>query len=100
VLTRSQRRGSALPRSRKDVARKAFERVTKEALPGAHTQLVRALEREARAYAKRQAELDAAVPSEREEAAAATEEPVDDEPGAEPEPDDLVDGGDDEPAGD
>jgi hypothetical protein len=93
VLARSQRRGSALPRSRKDVARKAFERVTKDALPGAHTQLVRALEREARAYAKRQAELAAAARSEREQTAAAAAEPGD-EPGAEVE--DLVEP-DDEP---
>ena len=35
VLPNSQRRGSVLPRSHKDIARKAFERVTKKVLPPA-----------------------------------------------------------------
>ena len=50
VLPNSQRRGSVLPRSHKDIARKAFERVTKRALPASHKQLQRALTAEARAY--------------------------------------------------
>lgn len=53
VLPTSQRRGSALPRSRKEAARKAFERLTKTVLPATHTELARALEREARTYGKR-----------------------------------------------
>jgi ParB/RepB/Spo0J family partition protein len=57
VLPASKRRGSVLPRSRKEAARKAFERVTKQVLPASHIQLQRALEREARAYANRQDEL-------------------------------------------
>lgn len=57
VLPTSQRRSSVLPRSRKDAARKAFERVTKSVLPGSYAQLQRALDREARDYAKRQGEL-------------------------------------------
>jgi ParB/RepB/Spo0J family partition protein len=59
VLPTSKRRSSVLPRSHKDAARKAFERVTKSVLPASHTQLQRALEREARAYTKRQGELAA-----------------------------------------
>ncbi|HEV2923606.1 MAG TPA: ParB/RepB/Spo0J family partition protein [Solirubrobacteraceae bacterium] len=57
VLPANKRRGSVLPRSRKEAARKAFERVTKQVLPASHIQLQRALEREARAYANRQNEL-------------------------------------------
>lgn len=56
VLPKSQRRPSVLPGTRKDTARKAFERITKSVLPATHTQLQRALEREARAYAKQQDE--------------------------------------------
>jgi ParB/RepB/Spo0J family partition protein len=52
VLPASQRRSHVLPGSRKDTSRKAFERLTKSALPASHTQLARALEREARRYAK------------------------------------------------
>lgn len=59
VLPRSQRHPSMLPRSRNDTARKAFERLTKNALPGSYKQLQRALEREARDYTKCQQELDA-----------------------------------------
>ncbi len=40
-----------LPRSHKETARKAFERLTKKALPATHVALARALEREARRYA-------------------------------------------------
>jgi ParB/RepB/Spo0J family partition protein len=61
VLPRSQRRGSVLPRSRKETARKAFERVTKKVLPTSHVELQRALAREARAYTKRHDELDASA---------------------------------------
>ena len=50
VLPASKRRGSVLPRSHKDTARKAFERVTKGVLPASHTQLQRAIAAEARAY--------------------------------------------------
>jgi ParB/RepB/Spo0J family partition protein len=57
VLPSSDRRGSVLPRSRKDTARKAFERLTRNALPATHVELRRALEREVRGYAKRQDEL-------------------------------------------
>ncbi len=87
VLPASKRRGPVLPSSRKDIARKAFERVTKQVLPASHVQLRRALDREARVYAKGLAELsapashepDAAVrgeteASERENAVQATED--------------------------
>ncbi len=76
VLARSQRRSSALPASRRDAARKAFERVTKRVLPASHKQLVQALEREARTYARRQAELAAAAVT---ETAAHGDMPSDDE---------------------
>jgi ParB/RepB/Spo0J family partition protein len=68
VLPASQRRPSVLPRTRKDTARKAFERITKNVLPASHVQLQRAIEREARSYAKRQDHLSAAARREREEA--------------------------------
>jgi ParB/RepB/Spo0J family partition protein len=61
VLPTSMHRGSVLPRSRKEAARKAFERVTRKVLPASHLQLQRALDREARAYLRRQAELNAAA---------------------------------------
>ena len=64
VLPASRRRGPALPSSRGDIARKAFERVTKQVLPASHVQLRRALDREARTHAKRLAGLGA--PSSRE----------------------------------
>jgi len=41
-----------LPRSHKDTARKAFERVTKSVLPASHKALQRALEVEAKSYRK------------------------------------------------
>ncbi|MDQ6811028.1 MAG: ParB/RepB/Spo0J family partition protein [Actinomycetota bacterium] len=69
VLPASKRHGSVLPRSRKEAARKAFERVTKKVLPASHGALQRALEREARAYAKRHEELSAAARAERDDAA-------------------------------
>lgn len=61
VLPQSKRKCSALPRSRKDAARKAFERVVKDVLPESHKQLQRALEREARSYRKRVDNLNAAA---------------------------------------
>ncbi len=61
VLPMSQRRGSVLPRSRNDAARKAFERVTRSVLPSTHVELRRALEREAREFAKRQEQLRTAA---------------------------------------
>jgi ParB/RepB/Spo0J family partition protein len=67
VLPAGKRRGSVLPRSRKEAARKAFERVTKKVLPASHVDLERALDREARSYAKRREEL--ATPSGGESAA-------------------------------
>jgi ParB/RepB/Spo0J family partition protein len=60
VLANSQRRGSVLPRSHKDIARKAFERVTKRVLPASHARLQRALAAEARSYTAKVAELEAA----------------------------------------
>ena len=57
VLPASKRRGPVLPSSRKDIARKGFERVTKQVLPASHVQLRRALDREASAHLKRHEEL-------------------------------------------
>ena len=59
ALPNSQRRGSVLPRSRRDQARKAFEKLVKPALPGTHAQLARTIEREAREHHKRADELRA-----------------------------------------
>jgi hypothetical protein len=50
VLPNSKRHGSVLPRSHKDTARKAFEKVTKKVLPASYVQLQRALAAEARTY--------------------------------------------------
>ena len=61
VLPTSQRRGSVLPRSHKDIARKAFERVTKKVLPASHVRLQRALAAEARSYSSKVGELDKAA---------------------------------------
>lgn len=58
VLANSQRRGAVLPRSHKDTARKAFERVTKRVLPASHVRLQRALAAEARSYSAKIGELD------------------------------------------
>jgi len=58
VLANSQRRGSVLPRSHKDIARKAFERVTKRVLPASHVRLQRALAAEARSHCAKIGELD------------------------------------------
>jgi hypothetical protein len=58
VLAGSKHRGSVLPGSHKDTARKAFVRVTKGVLPASHTQLQRAIAAEARAYERNIAQLD------------------------------------------
>jgi ParB/RepB/Spo0J family partition protein len=50
VLPASQQQHSQLPRTHKDTARKAFERLTKDVLPGSHVQLRRAIEKAARDY--------------------------------------------------
>ncbi len=71
VLPRAQRRASVLPASRKDTARKAFERATKRVLPASWRELGRALEREARTYERRQAELDHAQAGQQPDAAEA-----------------------------
>jgi hypothetical protein len=82
ALPTSQRRGSVLPRSHAERARKAFEKAAKAALPASHRELARAIERETRAHETRLAEL-----REQERAAATTRdgggeqravEPVDD----------------------
>ena len=72
VLANNQRRGSVLPRSHKDTARKAFERVTKNVLPGSYAQLQRALKAEARTYESKVDELDTRVREDRAAAAAQT----------------------------
>ncbi|MGH2799765.1 MAG: ParB/RepB/Spo0J family partition protein [Thermoleophilaceae bacterium] len=77
ALPTSQRRGSVLPRSHRDVARKAFEKVTKSALPASHRELARAIEREAREYRDRVAALE-------QHARAEAADDVGEEPDAEP----------------
>ena len=66
VLPASKRHGSVLPRSRKDIARKAFERIAKPVLPASHVELQRALEREVRAYEKRVQQLATDAAAERD----------------------------------
>ncbi len=61
ALPTSQRRGSVLPSSHKDQARKAFEKLVKPVLPASHRHLARAIEREARDHRQRQAELEQAA---------------------------------------
>ena len=58
ALPTSQRRGSVLPSSHRDTARKAFEKLTKTVLPASHRELARAIEREARDYRDRIAALE------------------------------------------
>ena len=58
ALPTSQRRGSVLPSSHRDTARKAFEKLTKTVLPASHRELARAIEREAREYRDRIAALE------------------------------------------
>jgi ParB/RepB/Spo0J family partition protein len=72
VLAASKRRGSVLPRSHKDTARKAFERVTKGVLPASHTQLQRAIAAEARAHERSIAQLDSRERADAEAVSAAT----------------------------
>jgi ParB/RepB/Spo0J family partition protein len=74
VLPANKRRGSVLPRSRKEAARKAFERVTKKVLPASHAELQRALDREARAYARRQRVIHSAAHPESQAAADSAED--------------------------
>jgi ParB/RepB/Spo0J family partition protein len=92
VLAASKRRGSVLPRSHKDTARKAFARVTKGVLPASHTQLQRAIAAEARAYERSIAQLDS---RQRPDASQPTGEGVvdDDHPrdGMGPDPDEDLD---------
>jgi ParB/RepB/Spo0J family partition protein len=93
VLPMSQRRGSVLPHSRREAARKAFERVTKDVLPATHVDLRRALEREAREYAKRQDELRAAAREERAQrsgSARGLDEEADLDGAADPDPGDPI----------
>jgi len=86
ALPNSQRRPSVLPRSHRDTARNAFEKVTKRALPGSHRELARAIEREAREYRNRIAALE----QQARDAAAASE--AGEEPDVEPIDDVDVDG--------
>jgi ParB/RepB/Spo0J family partition protein len=87
ALPNSQRRGSVLPRSHRDTARKAFEKVTKRALPASHRELARAIEREARAYRDQIAALE-----QHARAAAAAADDVGEEPDIEQPVDDVDDG--------
>jgi hypothetical protein len=77
-----------LPRSHRDTARKAFEKVTKAALPASHRELARAIEREARAHEGQLAEIRE---QEHARAGAATTDEAGKEPDAEP-IDDVDDG--------
>ena len=61
VLPTSQRRGSVLPSSHKDTARKAFEQITKDVLPASYLPLQRAIAAEARSYHKQADALTAAA---------------------------------------
>lgn len=72
VLPTAKRQGSVLPRSHKDSARKAFEKLTKKVLPGSYAQLQRALSAGAKTYRQRVDELDrpAAAPRDPDVAAA------------------------------
>jgi hypothetical protein len=80
VLASSQRRGSVLPRSHKDTARKAFERVTKRVLPSSHSRLQSALAAEARAYKRSVTELETRARNERAATAAQDGADADGEP--------------------
>jgi ParB/RepB/Spo0J family partition protein len=81
ALPTSQRRPSVLPRSHRDTARKAFEKVTKAAVPGSHRELARAIEREARSHRSRIAALEKVEASPQPAAMDADEE----QPGSEEE---------------
>jgi ParB/RepB/Spo0J family partition protein len=63
VLPGSKRRPSALPASRKDAARRAFERIVKPILPASCRQLERALAAEARAHDMKVTQLAERRPS-------------------------------------
>jgi len=76
VLPTSKRHGSVLPRSHKDSARKAFEKVTKKALPGSYTQLQRALSAEAKSYRQRVDALERPNPARRDPAVDADTTPA------------------------
>ncbi|MEA2129888.1 MAG: hypothetical protein QOJ85_2779 [Solirubrobacteraceae bacterium] len=91
VLAASKRRGLVLPRSHKDTARKAFERVTKGVLPASHTQLQRAIAAEARGHERSIAQLDSRRAPDASQPAMG--EGVDDHvgDGAGPDPDDDLD---------
>jgi hypothetical protein len=91
VLAASKRRGSVLPRSHKDTARKAFERVTKGVLPASHTQLQRAIAAEARAYERSIARLDSRERPDASQPATGESVGDDDHLGAGPDPDDDLD---------
>ena len=65
ALPTSQRRGSVLPSSRRDHARKAFEKLTKTVLPATHGELARSIEREAREHDKRVIALESQARQER-----------------------------------
>lgn len=93
VLPNSQRRGSVLPRSHKDTARKAFERVTKKVLPGSYAQLQRALKAEARDHDRKVAALEQHARDARaaDDSAVADEDPAAGELGEAPNVDDLAD---------
>jgi hypothetical protein len=58
VLPSSQRRGSVLPSSYNDTARKAFTKITKRVLPSTHKALEKALRDEAKSYKTKTAALD------------------------------------------
>jgi len=73
VLPASKRRSSVLPRSRKDTARKAFERVTKGVLPASYKELERAIATEARSYDRGVAQLATRRRAATPDAAAAAE---------------------------
>jgi hypothetical protein len=57
ALPTAQRRGSAIPSSHKNQARIALEKLAKPILPATHTQLAKAIEREAREHRKHTDEL-------------------------------------------
>jgi ParB/RepB/Spo0J family partition protein len=91
VLAASKRRGSVLPRSHKDTARKAFARVTKGVLPASHTQLQRAIAAEARAYERSIAQLDSRERPAASQPAAGEGVVDDDHLGEGPDPDEDLD---------
>lgn len=85
ALPTAKRRGSVLPRSHNDTARKAFEKITKTILPASYAQLQRALSAEAKTYRQRVDKLDHPPAAPRDAAAAVNV----DEPADEGQPQDL-----------